>query len=417
MSALTGQLFDVVILGAGPSGVAAALSTAKLGYRTAIVSQPRSPGVEGLSARAFTRLLDIGLDRVAKCASPPAPRLVYWAGNRSMRGHESIVKREEFDAQLREGLIGSPVQWIDAAVRRVRFENRVWHVETSSGVLSGQAVLDARGRRARRCDQRGPLLVAWNATCQSNERSAPGSAVAALDDGWCWFARTHEGLLSLQFVGAANEHASAHRFPARIQAAARALPEFGLTLDRASTFTASQARAAVARYSRPSQGPGYLRIGDAAVAMDPLSGNGIFEALRSAHVATAAINSYLRGAEWAVLARFVDEQARELWRRSVTAAADFYRRQAAHAQGEFWSLAASAYEKAARDATVTEQGPGRFELRPVLDGPCIDVRRVWVSSDWPRGLWKMNGQPLDQMPPELIPSVVLRAAGDSHHEV
>jgi flavin-dependent dehydrogenase len=373
--------------------------------------------VEGLSARAFARLIDTGLDHVAKCASSPAARLVYWAGARSMRGHESIVKREDFDAQLREGLIGSPVQWIDAAVRRVRFENGVWHAETSSGILSGRTVLDARGRRARRCDHRGPLLVAWNATCQSNERSAPGSAIAALDDGWCWFARTDDGLLSLQFVGAADEHASGQRFPARIQAAAHALPEFGLTLDRASTLEASGARAAVARYSRPSQGPGYLRIGDAAVAMDPLSGNGIFEALRSAHVATAAINSYLRGVEWAVLARFVDEQARELWRRSVTAAADFYRLQAAHAEGDFWTLAASAYEKAARDATVTENGPGRFEMRPVLDGQRIDVRCVWVSSDWPRGVWKVNGRSLDQMPSELIPSVVRRAAGDSHHEV
>ncbi len=409
--------FDVVVLGAGPAGVAAALGTARLGYRTAIVTRPRSPTVEGLSARAFARLIDTGLEHVARCASAPAARFVCWAGDRSVRGQESIVKREDFDTQLRAALVGSPVRWIDAAVRRVRHVGHVWQVETSSGVLSGRAVLDARGRRARRYDQRGPLLVALNAICQTHERSGPGSAVVALDDGWCWFARTGDGLLSLQFVGAAAEHASSHGFAARIQAAMRALPEFGLTLDRASALEATGARAAVARYSRPSQGPGYLRIGDAAVAMDPLSGNGIYEALRSAHVCAAAINSYLRGAEWAVLARFVDEQARELWRRSVTAAGDFYRLQAAHTHGEFWILAASAYEKAAREATVVEQGPGRFEMRPVLDGQSIEVRRVWVSSDWPRGVWKVNGRTLDQMPPELVPSVVLRAASDSHHEV
>jgi flavin-dependent dehydrogenase len=412
-----GEPFDVVVLGAGPAGVAAALETARLGYRTAIVTRPRSPTVEGLSARAFARLIDIGFERVARCASAPAARFAYWAGNRSVRGQESIVEREDFDMQLRAGLAGTPVRWIDAAVRRVRLESQVWQVETSSGVLRGRAVLDARGRRARRCDQRGPLLVAWNALCQTDERSAPGSAVVALDDGWCWFARTGDGLLSLQFVGTAAEHASCQAFAARIQAATRALPEFGLTSDRVSTLEATGARAAVARYSRPSRGPGYLRIGDAAVAMDPLSGNGIYEALRSARVCAAAINSYLRGAEWAVLARFVDEQARELWRRSVAAAGNFYRLQAAHTRSEFWTLAASAYEKAAREATVAERGPGRFEMRPVLDGQRIEVRRVWVSSDWPRGVWKVNGRTLDQMPPELVPSVVLRAASDSHHEV
>jgi len=374
MSDRADELFDVVVLGAGPAGTAAALGTARLGYRTAIVTRPRSPAVEGLSARAFARLIGTGLERVARCASVPAARFVYWAGDRSLRGQESILRREDFDAQLRAAVVGSPVRWIDAAVRRVRLESHVWQVETSSGVLRGRAVLDARGRRARRCDQRGPLLVARNAICQTDERSAPRTAVVALDDGWCWFARTEDGLLYLQFIGAAAEHAACDGFATRIQAAARALPEFGLTLDRAPTVKATAARAAVARYSRPSQGPGYLRIGDAAVAMDPLSGNGIYEALRSAQVCAAAINSYLRGAEWAVLARFVDEQARELWRRSLTTAGDFYRRQAAHSRGEFWTLAALAYEKAARGATVA-------------------------------------------MPPELIPSVVLRAASDSHHEV
>ena len=417
MSDRGAQPFDAIVLGAGPSGVAAALGIARLGYRTAIVTRPRSPSVEGLSGRAFARLIDTGLDRVARCASAPAARLVYWAGSRSVRGQESVIKREEFDSQLRAALIGSPVQWLDAAVRRIRFENGVWQIETSSAILSSRAVLDARGRRARRCDHRGPLLAAWSAICPSDEWSAPRSAVAALDDAWCWFARTDDGLLFLQVVGAADEHASHHRFTATILAAARVLPEFGLTPERASTVAATGARAAVARFSRPSQGAGYLRIGDAAVAMDPLSGNGIYEALRSAHVATAAVNSYLLGAEWAVLARFVDEQARELWRRSVTVAAYFYRAQAAHTRGEFWTHAASKYEKAALDARVTEQGPGRFEMRPVLDGQRIDVRRVWVSSDYPRGVWKVNGRSLDQMPPELIPSVVLRAASDFHQEV
>jgi flavin-dependent dehydrogenase len=411
------QPFDVLVLGAGPSGVAAALGAARLGFRTAVVTRPRQPSVEGLSSRAVSAFIDAGLTSVGKCASFPAARLVCWAGERSLRGQESIVERGKLDAQLLAELVDTPVLLIDASVQGIRFENSFWHVQTSSGVRRARAVLDARGRRARRSDHRGPLLVAWYRTLQTGKRSIPGSVVVALEDGWCWFARTEDGLLSQQFVGTATEHAQGQGFAARIHAATHMVPEFGLELDGDSTVAPTGARAAVARYCRPSQGPGYLRIGDAAVAMDPLSGNGMYEALRSSYVATAAINSYLRGADWTVVARFVDERALELWRRSVSAAGNFYHLQAEHSGSEFWNRAASAYEAAASEATVTEAGPGRFELRPVLDGPCIVVHRVWVSSQWPRGIWKLNGRALEQIPPELLPSVVLRAASDSHREV
>ena len=124
--------------------------------------------------------------------------------------------------------------------------------------------------------------------------------------------------------------------------------------------------------------------------MDPLSGNGVHEAVRSARVAVAALNSYLRGAHWPVVAQFVDERAVELWRRCVTAAAGFYRLQADYSHSEFWVRTASAYEAAMRQAAVAEEGPGRFEMRPVLDGERIEIRQVWVSPEWPRGVWNVS---------------------------
>jgi 2-polyprenyl-6-methoxyphenol hydroxylase-like FAD-dependent oxidoreductase len=185
-----------------------------------------------------------------------------------------------------------------------------------------------------------------------------------------------------------------------IQAAACALPSFRPAIERLAAVAAGgSARAAVARYSQPSRGQGFLRIGDAAVAMDPLSGNGIHEAIRSARVAVAAVNSYLLGTPWSVVARFVDERARELWRRSVTTAARFYRQQADWAgPAGFWAAATTAYEQAARAAMLPpEEGPGHFEMRPVLDGERIDLRQVWVSAQWPRGVWKVDGRSVDQV--------------------
>ena len=291
-----------------------------------------------------------------------------------MRGQECLLKRDVFDARLVSDLRGGGVTPIDSTVRNFEITNNVWQVETTSGVVCGRTVLDARGRRARRSDRRGPLLVAWNTTYQTSERSAPGSAVAALDEGWCWIARTADGLLSLHFVGAAGEQLSSEA--ARLQAAVRALPAFGDVLNHAAPVESATARAAVARYSRPSQGLGFYAsvtpqspwIHCQATAYMRLCG--LRESL------WRQLNSYLRGAHWPVVARFVDERAAELWRRCVTAAAGFYRLQADHSRSEFWVRTASAYEAAMRQAAVAEEGPGRFEMRPVLDGERIEMRRV-----------------------------------------
>ncbi len=413
------RMLDAIVLGAGPAGATAALGLAGLGHRVALISERRAASVEGLSARALAGLEDSGVS--VAFASELSPRRVSWTGQTSMRGHESVVLREELDGCLLRSVQSRGIACVDSTARNVRLTSEGWHIDTNGGSFQARSVLDARGRRARRSDARGPLLVAWSQILGprgGGANDSPASAVVALEDGWCWLARAQDGTVCLQFVGSATDHLQPGQVATRFAAAAESASGLDFVTETAGfPATALVARAAVARYSRPSQGPGFLRIGDAAVAMDPLSGNGVHEAVRSARVGVAAINSYLGGMHWPEISQFVDERARELWRRSVSSAAQFYRLQADHSGGVFWNLAASAYEQSAREATVRYEGPGRFEMRPVLDGQQIEVRRVWVSAEWPRGVWQVNGRPLDQLPAGLVPSILRRAAGISRYEV
>jgi flavin-dependent dehydrogenase len=344
---VAGRLFDVVVLGAGPAGAAAALGLAGKGFSTAVISRAASSGVQGLSARALVSLIEAGLGRAARCASEPARRNVSWAGKRSEHNQEALIDRVSFDACLRAALQDCAICCMDASVRDIAFVDEGWQIETDRGLVRGRTLLDARGRYARRSDDRGPLLVSWSIVLQSGRQVPPRSALWALDDGWCWLAVTQRGLHSAQFVGSATKRLSHDLLAERVRLATRGLADFGLEIDRLIEDGTYRACAAVARYSRPARGQGHLRIGDAAVAMDPLSGNGIYEAVRSARAAVAAIGHYLRGEPWSVVARFVDERSRELWRRSVRAAAGFYRLQADWSGSEFWTSAAAAYERAA----------------------------------------------------------------------
>src|SRR5262249_16819211 len=188
-----GPVFVVVLGGPAPAATTAALGLSRLGYRTAVVdggrsgiSRRRSSRIEGLSQRALASLSESGLGSCTECASEPAARLVYWAGQSSGRGQEFLIEREEVDARLQASVRNSAVNWIDASVRSSQLVDEVWHIQTTRGSVCSRTVLDARGRYARRSDSRGPLLVAWNITRRCGGRGPRGSAVAALDDGWCW---------------------------------------------------------------------------------------------------------------------------------------------------------------------------------------------------------------------------------------
>src|SRR5690606_36967659 len=80
-----------------------------------------------------------------------------------------------------------------------------------------------------------------------------------------------------------------------------------------------------------------IRIGDAAMAADPLSGNGIFQSLSSALQAPAVINTLLRYPADAELAqRFHCRRVTELFYRFARLGRDFYRQATAVPEQSFW---------------------------------------------------------------------------------
>lgn len=403
----TRRAFDVVVLGGGPAGAGAAAALARLGVRVALVARPAEDSCEGVSRRSAALLRAQGLHRASEVLGVPLPRRAFWAGAWTRTGVEHIVSRRALHAALAADAARAGATVFDAAAAVPGRRGRNWLVRAGVRDIEGRFLVEARGRRIAHARVRGPRLLAMNMACERLIGADPGSSVVALADGWCWAVALPDGRGALQFVGAPRASGAdpARRLVAAIRDCEALRPWLG-GLDPAQ---APVARAATAQLATDGDCVDRFAAGDALVALDPLSGQGVYEALSAVPVSVAAVTGALAGDEPALRARFVADRARAIWVRTVSAARDFYGAQAAHAGEKFWVRAAADYDALAGEcASPAVTGPC-IERRPVLNGTRIEQAPVVVTAEHPRGAWQVDGVGLAA----LIHAVELDPAADT----
>lgn len=377
---------DIVVLGAGPAGSVVARRLAAGGVRVALVGAASRPGWEGLSARSGALLAEEGLETQASFIAGPYSRRGIWADGRSVEGVEWLVERSQLAEALRvQAQAGGADTYCDTATVATPVAGQ-WRVcLRAGGAVEAPLLVDARGRRGAQC--RGPLLLAVGQRFRRDASGAPGTQIHATDFGWCWWAQRERAL----WVQVVARPRSAH--PAAWRAAAAAqVPALALALTGASPEGDPIARPAHARLGLSAGDPTRWRVGDAAMALDPLSGQGVYEALRGARLVATAIQSILDGGNALLAQRFVAERYEEAWQRGVRAAAELYRENSG--RGGFWGEAAAAYAALtpARSSFVP-----RIERRPVLHQGRILERDVIVTPENPRGVWHVAEVPVAEL--------------------
>ncbi|MCM2318600.1 MAG: lycopene cyclase family protein [Pseudomonas sp.] len=390
----------IAVLGAGPAGVAVALGLRRLGLEVCVVGEwRRFAAVEGVSARVLDGLRQAGLMHALASADRASPRRVLWNGSESALNQEFLLDRPRFDAALREDLRTAGVPLIEARVREVH-SDAVGHrllLEGAGGeqVLQAQFLVEARGRQAplsgRR--QRGPetlsLLNQWQ-----QEPGRGGSAVESLEDGWAWMARLADGRCYWQITldAASSTLPARDALPAycaqRRAQSARVAELFGVC---ALEPAALHARSSTAILALETGGANWLRVGDAAMAVDPLSGNGIFQSLSSALQAPAVINTLLNRPERAELAlAFHQRRVEQLFQRFARTGRDFYALEQRWAAQPFWA-ARSSWPDAEPLHAPADFASLAVARAPVLRDQLIEEAEVVVSADQPLGIWHLQG--------------------------
>ena len=389
--------YDALVVGAGPAGSIAARRLAMAGARVALVGGAARAGLEGLSTRSIGLIAEEGVGtEIHRGDSPiagPVARRGCWAGGRTVFGTEWLVERRALAAALRATAQGAGVEdRCDLAMHLDRHPLG-WRVRLrGGGVLEAGHLIDARGRRGH--EQRGPLLLAVGQQFRVDSRPPraliEGTHIEAVAGGWCWWA-IRGTMLWVQVIGRPRHGTEAFRHPANwLKAAAVDIPALANLLDEAAPDGAPVARPAHARLGVDGTGElTHWHVGDAALALDPLSGQGVYEAARGARLVATAVHSVLEGGDAVLAQRFVRERQHEAWIAGVRAAAGLYGENAQ--RSGFWAETARAYERLV--PTAAPLAPS-IERRPVLAQGRILEREVVVTAQHPRGVWHVAGVPL-----------------------
>lgn len=387
---------SILVLGAGPAGAATALGLRRMGYPVTVVSDwRRFAAVEGVSQRVLEGLRHAGLGAALAEATTPATRQVHWNGERLQPNQECLLNRQRFDQALRDDLRRAGVELVEGRVREVE-RGQGYRIHLDDGrTLHGEFLVEARGRQAPLSEGRlrGPetvsLLNLWQAA-----PGTPVSAVESLDDGWAWMARLADGRCYWQVT----LDATTAQLPGKA-----ALPEYCAERRRGSALVAQlfgerafapaqvHARSSTAILAGNCAGPDWLRVGDAAMAVDPLSGNGIFQSLSSALQAPVVINTLLQRPGQADLAqRFHQTRVEQLFLRFARIGRDFYAQETQRVAQPFWARRRGWPDAQPLHAAADWQAV-RVERRPVLREGWVEEAEVVVTADQPLGVWHLQG--------------------------
>jgi flavin-dependent dehydrogenase len=308
--------YDVLILGAGPAGAATALALIRTGLSVAILCKPDAPGPligETVPPGIVQPLVRLGVwQDFLDCGHGEAPgTVVIWGNERPYEsdfifnpyGRGWHLNRSRFDSMLLQSARTAGTDVYDVHARECISEpGSRWKVLLAEGSsrdhVKAHWLVDATGRKSWLVRRLGckrdqfDRLVALVRFAEGASTSDQRTLIETCPQGW-WYAATlpqQQTVVAfftdadlLPRSAAERMHYWEHLF-AQTHLVSTLIP----ALPAASPI--HTAAAASAR-SAPCAGRHWLAVGDAAQAYDPLSGQGILKALRSALHSAAIITA------------------------------------------------------------------------------------------------------------------------------
>jgi flavin-dependent dehydrogenase len=305
--------FDVVVAGGGPAGAVAALDLSRRGFRVALIEQSTYENVrvgETLPPEMRRPLMELGVwdrflssDRlesygIRSAWETPAARHRDFLFNPYGCGWH--VDRARFDAMLAgaaadagaELLLSAHVKSCTMTDGQCRLD--VAHDKNNVTFL-GRVLVDATGRKALLASRLGAQadvadrLIGAVTFCKPSE-PAQWALIEAVEEGWWYSAPLPDGRMVFAYMTDSDLwnsdiwHDLIELAPLTFErAGCRQIPPPSLVVSAGSLVR------------RPVVGANWIATGDAALAFDPLSGQGVLKSIETGTRCAAAIAGHFAG--------------------------------------------------------------------------------------------------------------------------
>lgn len=358
---------DVIVAGAGPAGCSAAIMLAKAGLRVEVIDlalKPKEHFGETLPPSAFSLLDELGIqERFSKQNHLPLLSFQTSWGNDSLFENDFSfhpyeawrqLDRRSFDLMLRDVCVQSEVI-IHTGARFKSFakENGCdnaynWDVVFVDEFVRHQRrasfVIDATGRTSFVSRRQGAVRQKFDSLIGLTGLFAPNSEntnlelsflLEAVNLGWICSTQTHDRKIAAICMTDLD----------LIPRSRKLLSSFYLKLIFSSRYnrhrlknytTENLPRLLVANTAKLNQvfGDGWIAIGDAAFSFDPLSSQGVSNALTSSISGAQAVIAFLAGNKKA-LNNYANEM-KEIFDGYLRKRNEFYKREHRWASSPFW---------------------------------------------------------------------------------